>query len=102
MQPTIGLAPRAKLARVKDENEAPWVCTTSAKASRTGKNDSMENILKPIIDNIKPGFQRADKKDPIALAVRESILICERNSFELEMIHLLTAVNFHLSLLGTI
>lgn len=71
MQPTRGLAPPAKLARVQDEKEAQWICTTSAKASRTGKNDSMERILKPIIDNIKPGFKRDDKKDPIALAVRQ-------------------------------
>ena len=71
MQPTIGLAPPAKLARVQDEKESPWTCTPSTKASRTGKNDSMEKILKPIIDNIKPGFKRDDKKDPIALAVRQ-------------------------------
>ena len=71
IQQTIGLAPPAKLARVQDEQKGPWICITSAKASRTGKNDSMEHILKPIIDNIRPGYKRADKKDPIALAVRQ-------------------------------
>jgi len=74
MEPTLSMAPPAKVARLQDEKVSPWVCAPSVKASRTGKNNSMQTILKPIIDNMKPGSQRGDEKDPISLATADASL----------------------------
>jgi hypothetical protein len=52
----------------------PWICPSSIKASRTRGNNSIQEIIKPIIEEIKPGYQRTDKKDPISLAVSCAIL----------------------------
>eukprot|EP00536_Pseudo-nitzschia_multiseries_P005892 jgi/Psemu1/191846/e_gw1.120.99.1 len=39
------------------------------RASQTGKKDSIQQIIQPIIDDIKLGSQRSDNKNPISLAV---------------------------------
>jgi len=72
---SISLGPPAKIQKREDEETTttlattPWICPSSIKASRTGENNSMQEIIKPIIEEIKPGYQRSDKKDPISLAV---------------------------------
>jgi hypothetical protein len=64
----MGLGPPpAKIQKLVDET--PWICKSSIKASRTGNNNGIQQTLKPIIEDIKPGFQRNDKKEPISMAV---------------------------------
>jgi hypothetical protein len=68
MEP-ISLGRPAKIRKVIQE-EPSWICSTSSKANRTkGKNNSIQNIIQPIVDEIKPGFQRIDEKEPVSLAV---------------------------------
>jgi len=73
---SISLGPPAKIQKREDEETptTPWICPSSIKASRTGKNNSMQEIIKPIIEEIKPGYQRSDKKDPISLATADASL----------------------------
>jgi hypothetical protein len=54
----------AKIAKVEEE----WKCPVSVKASRTSKN-VLQGIIQPIVENFKLGCQRADRKEPISLAV---------------------------------
>lgn len=53
----------AKVAKIEGE----WKCPVSAKASRT--SSSVPGIIKPIVESIKLGCQREDRKEPISLAV---------------------------------
>ena len=89
---SISLGPPAKIQKREDEDTTttttallatatrtatattPWICPSSIKASRTRGNNSIQEIIKPIIEEIKPGYQRTDKKDPISLAVSCAIL----------------------------
>ena len=69
----ISLGRPAKLQKLEDEvkeDEQAWICTPSVKAKQTGKKDSVQQIIQPIIDDIKPGSQRSDNKNPISLVVR--------------------------------
>mmetsp|Transcript_11453 Transcript_11453/g.32958 ORF Transcript_11453/g.32958 Transcript_11453/m.32958 type:complete len:503 (+) Transcript_11453:172-1680(+) len=50
------------------DEEMPWACSSSVRASQTGKKNSIQHIIQPIIDDIKPGSQRSDNKSPISLA----------------------------------
>ena len=78
----ISLGRPAKIRKVIQE-EPSWICSTSSMAIRTkGKNNSIQNIIQPIVDEIKPGFQRIDEKEPISLAVssdtqRKRKLLCK-------------------------
>jgi len=72
-QRTTSLGRPAKLQK-REEEEEPWICPSSIKANQTGKNNSIQRIIKPIIDDIKLGFQRSDKKDPISLATADASL----------------------------
>lgn len=68
--------PPSKLRKLTLHDATPWrICPPSQKAARTGSNNMMQEILKPIIDDIKPGFQRSDKKEPISLAVSLVVLL---------------------------
>jgi len=76
MEP-ISLGPLAKIPKLQEETTIarrtesaapPWICTPSIKASRTGREKTMQQIIKPIIEEIKPGCQRGDNKEPISLA----------------------------------
>ena len=85
MEPIV-LGPPAKLPKLEKETATatetetptatetpmPWICSPSKVASRVGKPNKIQQIIKPIIGEIKPGFQRSDKKDPISLAVSTS------------------------------
>jgi hypothetical protein len=65
----ITLGRPAKIRKVIQE-EPSWICSTSSMAIRTkGKNNSIQNIIQPIVEQIKPGFQRIDEKEPVSLAV---------------------------------
>jgi len=65
----ISLGRPAKIRKVIQE-EPSWICSTSSMAIRTkGNNNSIQNIIQPIVDEIKPGFQRIDEKEPVSLAV---------------------------------
>jgi hypothetical protein len=81
---SISLGPPAKIQKIEDEDTTttttttPWICPSSIKASRTGENNSMQQIIKPIIEEIKPGYQRSDNKDPISLAVSSLLYIVLR------------------------
>jgi len=68
----ISLGRPAKLQKLDEEE--PWVCPSSIKTTRTGKSNSIQKIIQPIIDNIKPGCQRSDNKDPISLATADATL----------------------------
>jgi hypothetical protein len=46
-----------------------WVCPASAKSRRT--MNPIRSVIDPITRNIKLGYQRADGKDPISLAVSQ-------------------------------
>lgn len=68
---SMGLGPPpAKIQKLVDET--PWICKSSIKASRTGNNNGIQQTLKPIIEDIKPGFQRNDKKEPISMATADA------------------------------
>eukprot|EP00532_Pseudo-nitzschia_australis_P002192 CAMPEP_0168191498 /NCGR_PEP_ID=MMETSP0139_2-20121125/17550_1 /TAXON_ID=44445 /ORGANISM="Pseudo-nitzschia australis, Strain 10249 10 AB" /LENGTH=513 /DNA_ID=CAMNT_0008114681 /DNA_START=217 /DNA_END=1758 /DNA_ORIENTATION=+ len=72
---TISLGRPAKLQKLEDEvkeNEKTWICLPSLKAKQTGKKDSVQQIIQPIIDDIKPGSQRSDNKNPISLVSADS------------------------------
>lgn len=71
MEP-ISLGPPAKLQKL--EEKQPWVCPSSIRASHTGGKNSIEQIIEPIVEAIKPGYQRSDNKDPISLASAENSL----------------------------
>lgn len=86
----MSLGPPAKVAKIEDEEaETPWTCTPSAKVSRTGKKDNMQQILKPIIDKIQSGFERADEKEPISLAVSKFLI----RDLKMQMIHSITHIH---------
>lgn len=53
--------------RKRKSNSNDWVCPPSAKSIRTV--NPVGNIIDPIVKKIKRGFQRADSKEPISLAV---------------------------------
>ena len=53
--------------RKRKINTNDWVCPPSAKSIRTV--NPVGNVIDPIVKNIKRGLQRADKKEPISLAV---------------------------------
>ena len=78
----ISLGRPAKIRKVIQE-EPSWICSTSSMAIRTkGKNNSIQNIIQPIVDEIKSGFQRIDEKEPVSLAVssdtqRKRKLLCK-------------------------
>ena len=86
----ISLGRPAKIRKVIQEEpswifqeEPSWICSTSSMAIRTkGKNNSIQNIIQPIVDEIKSGFQRIDEKEPVSLAVssnaqRKRKLLCK-------------------------
>ena len=77
MEP-ISLGRPAKLQkqkRLQDEETEPWICPSSIKTNRSGKdNNSIQKIIQPIVNDIKPGCQRSDNKDPINLAVSVTTL----------------------------
>lgn len=80
----IGLGPPEKLAKLEEEKTTttttttpttiPWICPSSIKANQTGNTKSVQQIIRPIIEDIQPGCQRSDKKDPISLATADASL----------------------------
>jgi len=69
----ISFGPPEKLAKLEEKKTttttAQWIIPSSIKANQTGNSNSVQQIIQPIIEDIKPGCQRSDKKNPISLAV---------------------------------
>lgn len=77
----ISFGPPEKLAKLEKKKTtttttttAQWIIPSSIKANQTGDTNSVQQIIQPIIEDIKPGCQRSDKKNPISLATADASL----------------------------